>query len=310
MEPRLRGLELPRRRHLQLPRPVDGQRRQHRDRDVRDHDRHRYPRRALRAGEHAQRRPRTTTILGSPAPPRPARPSTSTRRPTAPAAPSPPAPPQPSAAPGLNPADIADNSTTSYTATRDRRRRQPVRLLVGDRVRRGLRRAERAVLARDHPRLPGEQQRPARHRHRRGRLDRQRLRDQRLHRRLRRLRHRRSLRRRRAQPARRRRQLLDLVHGARNRRGGQPVGLLERDQLRRGLDQPVVDGHLPDVGRRLPQRLLEHHPRAPRRTPAAPGSCGSRSRSSASPTTSTGTAPPSPTAPRTGAPRRAPLRGR
>ncbi len=51
-------------------------------------------------------------------------------------------------------------------------------------------------------------------------------------------------------------------------------------------------------------------PRAPRPTPAAPGSCASRSRSSASPTTSTGTAPPSPTAPRTGAPRRAPPPGR
>ena len=98
LEPRLRGLELPRRRHLRLPRPGDRQRGQHRDRDVRDHDRHRAPPRPPRS-RPPPRRPRTTTTRGSPAPPRPARPSTSMRPRTAPAAPSPPARPQPSAAP-------------------------------------------------------------------------------------------------------------------------------------------------------------------------------------------------------------------
>ncbi len=66
---------------------------------------------------------------------------------------------------------------------------------------------------------------------------------------------------------RRRGQLLDLVHGASNGRGGQSVRLLERGRLRRGLDQPVVDGHLPDVRRRLRQRLLEHRDRRGRDLP-------------------------------------------
>ena len=72
--------------------------------------------RTLGARHDARLARRTTTTRASPAPPRPAPRSTSTRRTTAPAAPSPPAPPQPSAAPGSTRADIADNSTTSYTA--------------------------------------------------------------------------------------------------------------------------------------------------------------------------------------------------
>ncbi len=62
-------------------------------------------------------RRQTTTTPGSPAPPKPSRPSRSTRPRPAPAASSPAAPPPPSPGAGLNPADIADNSTTSYSAT-------------------------------------------------------------------------------------------------------------------------------------------------------------------------------------------------
>ncbi len=227
------------------------------------------------------------------------------------------------ASPGLNPADIADNSTTSYSRHRDRRSRQRLRLLERDQLRRRLRRPGRPQRPGIRPRLPREQQQPALHGYRRGALHSLPLRDRRLYRRDRRQRRRRPLRRRRPQPHRHRRQQHHLLLGNRDRPSRQRLRLLERAQLRRRLRRPGrphrsgIRPRLREQQRPPPHRHRQYPPsRRSTRPPPVPAASSAAAPPPSSPApastpqTSPTTAPPPtrqprPTKPATSPPARA-----
>ena len=210
---------------------------------------------------------------------------------------------------GLNPTDIADNSTTPYSArtTDAAGNTSPcsssisyVEDSTAPTAPTGLGTIPASPANNNDPRITGTAEALSTvnlYAHRR------------LHRRHRRHRHRRPLRRRRPQPRRHRRQHHHPLLRHHHRPSRQHLHLLHLNQLHRGLP-PTPPRSSPSPSPAAPTETPPGAtPPAQPPTPAAQACSASRSRSVASPPPSTGTAPPSRTRSRTGAPQPAPPPG-